>query len=45
MGTVKKLIGVGVVTGIVLYAYLRKFNAQLNRNELAETDKASAQLV
>jgi len=44
MGTVKKLIGVGVVTGVVLYAYLRKFSAQLNRNELPESDKASPQL-
>ncbi|WP_165939991.1 hypothetical protein [Dyadobacter psychrotolerans] len=46
MGTFKKLVGVGVVTGVVLYAYLRKFSAKMNQNSLPEpTKEATPQLV
>ena len=44
MGTIKKLIGVGVVTGVVVYAYFRSLSNKLNHNSLPEGEKANAQL-
>ena len=44
MGTFKKLIGIGVVTGVVLYAFLRSMNGKMNHS-LAEHGKENAQLV
>ena len=44
MGTLKKLIGVGVVTGVVVYAYFRSLSSKLNHNSLPEGEKANAQL-
>ena len=44
MGTLKKLIGVGVVTGIVVYTYFRSLSNKLNHNSLPEGEKSNAQL-
>jgi hypothetical protein len=39
----KKLIGIGVVTGVVLYVYLRSLSAKLNRS-LPEGEVEAPQL-
>ncbi|WP_255637069.1 hypothetical protein [Dyadobacter sp. NIV53] len=44
MGTVKKIIGIGVVTGVVMYAYLRSLSGKMNRS-LPESRKDNALLV
>ena len=44
MRTLRNLIGVGVVTGVVLYAYMRSLTSKLDRG-LPEGEKASPQLV
>jgi len=40
----KKIIGLGVVTGVVIFAYLQSFNNKLNK-KLVEGPKENAQLV
>ena len=44
MGTVKKLVGLGVVTGVVVFAFLRSFSAKIDRR-LSEGMKEDALLV
>jgi len=41
----KKIIGLGVVTGVVIFAYLQSFNNKLNKRVLEEGKKEGAQLV
>ena len=41
----KKIIGLGVVTGVVIFAYLQSFNNKLNKRVLDEGKKEGAQLV
>ncbi|WP_255463647.1 hypothetical protein [Dyadobacter sp. 3J3] len=43
MGTTKKIIGLGVVTGIVVFAFLRSFSEKMNRKSLGQK-KAEVQL-
>lgn len=43
MGTFKTLVGIGVVTGVVVYAFLRKMNGKL-QHQLLDTEKGSPQL-
>lgn len=44
MGTFKKVVGVGVVTGVVVYAFLRSLSGKVN-HRLADGKKENAQLV
>ena len=44
MGTAKKIIGLGVVTGVVVFAYLRSLSGKVN-NRLLDQKKVDAQLV
>ena len=44
MGTLKKIIGMSVVTGVVVYAFLRSMNGKLN-HKLASPEKEIPQLV
>ena len=44
MGTLKKLIGVGIITGVVTYIYLRSLSAKVNGG-LLEPKNDSPQLV
>lgn len=44
----KKIIGLGVVTGVVIFAYLQSFNNKLHNKvnqNLPEGEKPNAQLV
>lgn len=44
MGTVKKLVGLGVVTGVVVFAFFRSFSAKIDRR-LSERKNEDALLV
>jgi len=43
MGTFKKIVGLGVVTGVVVFAYLRSMSRQVDRT-LLDGKKENAQL-
>lgn len=44
MGTLRTLIGVGVITGVVVYVFLRSLNGKVDQNLLESTNE-NAQLV
>ena len=44
MGTFKKVVGVGVIAGVVAYTYLRALSVKINHT-LPEGKKEDAQLV
>ena len=44
MGTFRKVVGVGVIAGVVAYTYLRSLSGKVNRR-IAAPEKESAQLV
>jgi|GEM_PF-6197475 len=44
MGTLKTIIGMSVVTGVVVYVFLRSMNGQIN-HKLAGPEKQIPQLV
>jgi hypothetical protein len=44
MGTLKKIVGLGVVTGVVIFSYLRSMSGKANHT-LPEAEKEKPQLV
>ncbi|MFC6191474.1 hypothetical protein ACFP1I_07680 [Dyadobacter subterraneus] len=44
METTKKIIGLGVITGVVVFAFLRSFSGKVDR-KLIDSKKPEVQLV